>query len=260
MRPKAFLPAPCLGLCLWVGSHLACHAQDLLVDDFSAGYTKWTQTGTAFSPGPTTPAQTTRLGITGSPDGTVATSKIENEGDARVGSLTSQVFRIQRRYLSFLISGGDYEHDNCLNLLVDGQVVKSATARNSDALTAASWDVGSYHGRDAQIQILNRAPGKPWGHISVDQLVQTDTPATLPVVTTPAYQEALRPQFHFTARQLTMDRLHPGKQQEGWINDLNGLIYYDGEYHLFAQRWAKCWLHAVSTDLVHWTELRPAFW
>jgi sucrose-6-phosphate hydrolase SacC (GH32 family) len=49
-------------------------------------------------------------------------------------------------------------------------------------------------------------------------------------------------------------------QQEGWVNDLNGLIYYDGEYHLFAQRWAKCWIHAVSRDLIHWTELEPAFW
>jgi len=48
--------------------------------------------------------------------------------------------------------------------------------------------------------------------------------------------------------------------QEGWINDLNGLIYYEGEYHLFAQRWWKCWLHAVSKDLIHWTEMEPAFW
>lgn len=57
-----------------------------------------------------------------------------------------------------------------------------------------------------------------------------------------------------------MDRLNPGQREEGWINDLNGLIYYEGEYHLFAQRWAKCWLHAVSKDLIHWTELEPAFW
>ena len=94
-----------------------------------------------------------------------------------------------------------------------------------------------------------------WNHI-----VQTDQPEQPPVATGPLYREALRPQFHFTARQWTMDRLNPGMREEGWVNDLNGLIYYDGEYHLFAQRWAKCWLHAVSKDLVHWTELPPAFW
>ena len=85
-------------------------------------------------------------------------------------------------------------------------------------------------------------------------------PASVTMVTGPLYQESLRPQFHFTARQWTMDRLNPGPKDEGWLNDLNGLVYYDGEYHLFAQRWWKCWIHAVSTDLVHWTELPPAFW
>jgi fructan beta-fructosidase len=76
----------------------------------------------------------------------------------------------------------------------------------------------------------------------------------------PLYREPLRPQFHFTARQWADYRLNPVEHQEGWINDLNGLIYYDGEYHLFAQRWATCWLHAVSRDLIHWKELHPAFW
>ncbi len=80
------------------------------------------------------------------------------------------------------------------------------------------------------------------------------------MVTEVLYKESLRPQFHFTARQWTMDRLNPGPKEEGWLNDLNGLIYYDGEYHLFAQRWWKCWIHAVSRDLIHWTELEPAFW
>src|ERR1022692_5281158 len=91
-------------------------------------------------------------------------------------------------------------------------------------------------------------------------LIHTDHPKQLPVVTEHLYKEALRPQFHFTARQWTMHLLNPRERQEGWVNDLNGLIYYEGEYHLFAQRWAKCWLHAVSRDLVHWTELDPAFW
>lgn len=74
------------------------------------------------------------------------------------------------------------------------------------------------------------------------------------------YAEKYRPQFHFTARQWTVRQLNPGQREEGWLNDPNGLIYLHGEYHLFAQRWNKCWIHAVSTDLVHWTELQPAFW
>jgi sucrose-6-phosphate hydrolase SacC (GH32 family) len=83
-----------------------------------------------------------------------------------------------------------------------------------------------------------------------------------PQLTVPAdlYQEKHRPQFHFTARQFTVHKLNPGMREEGWMNDPNGLIHLDGEYHLFAQRWNKCWIHAVSTNLVHWTELQPAFW
>ena len=75
----------------------------------------------------------------------------------------------------------------------------------------------------------------------------------------PLCHESLRPQFHFTARYWDEYQLHPPNHHEGWINDLNGLVYNDGVYHLFAQRWWSAWLHAVSADLIHWTELRPAF-
>jgi sucrose-6-phosphate hydrolase SacC (GH32 family) len=62
------------------------------------------------------------------------------------------------------------------------------------------------------------------------------------------YSEIYRPQFHFSA-------------QKNWLNDPNGLVYYDGVYHMFFQYMPphrpgayKDWGHAVSTDLVHWEQ------
>ena len=75
----------------------------------------------------------------------------------------------------------------------------------------------------------------------------------------PLYQESLRPQFHFTARYWDDYQLHPPNHEEGWLNDMNGLVHFDGIYHFFAQRWWSAWLHAESDDLIHWKELRPAF-
>ena len=64
------------------------------------------------------------------------------------------------------------------------------------------------------------------------------------------YTELYRNQYHFS-------------QYAHWNNDPNGLVYYDGYYHVFYQHhpysnyWSDMyWGHARSTDLVHW-ELLP---
>ena len=237
---------------------LTCLADEIAIGRFGTdGYGDWKATGTAFQKGPASGDLLTKLEIENAAGLAVASSEIE--GDGPMGTLTSPEFKLTKKYLSFRIAGGHYEHATCLDLLVNGEVVRSATGWKSDRLAPASWDLMRWMGQNARVQIVDQASGD-WSHINVADIVQTDQPERLPVVTEPLYRESLRPQFHFTARQWTMDRLNPGMKEEGWVNDLNGLIYYEGEYHLFAQRWAKCWLHAVSKDLVHWTELKPAFW
>jgi fructan beta-fructosidase len=232
---------------------------DIIINDFSGSdYGAWVATGTAFQKGPLAGAALDPVEITNANGLGVATSK-PDESDKPTGTLTSPAFTIQRPFISFLISGGAWQHGTCLNLLVDGTIVKSATGGNNDHMEAASWDVSSLQGKEAQIQIYDNDTGD-WGHINVAHIVQTDHPARPPAYKAPLYEEALRPQFHFTARQWTVDKPNPKEHEEGWMNDPNGLIYYDGEYHLFSQRWYTCWIHAVSRDLVHWTELQPAFW
>jgi fructan beta-fructosidase len=68
------------------------------------------------------------------------------------------------------------------------------------------------------------------------------------------YSEPFRPQYHFSP-------------EANWMNDPNGMVYLDGEYHLFYQYYPDStvwgpmhWGHAVSTDLVHWEHLPIAIY
>ncbi len=66
--------------------------------------------------------------------------------------------------------------ETAVNLLVDGEVVRSTAGKESEALDWASWNVQDLRGKDAQIQIVDRNSGG-WGHVLADQFTFADAPA-----------------------------------------------------------------------------------
>lgn len=332
-------------LVLLGGLSLQAAEPDILIADFEGDdYGDWTVTGEAFGPGPAKGTLPGQMAVSGFEGQGLVNSFFQ--GDGTTGTLTSPPLTIQRKFINFLIGGGGYAGETCMNLLLDGKVVRTATGPNtrpggSEELGWQSWDVGDLVGKQAVIQIVDQRSGG-WGHINIDHLVQSDrsmivppeelvrslvleknylnlpvkngapkrrmelriegtavrafdielaprepdwwaaidirpfqgqeamlkvntlTPGSggLKIVdqtdqikgTSTLYDEPLRPQFHFS-------------QKRGWNNDPNGMVYHDGEYHLYFQHnpygwgWDNMhWGHAVSKDLVHWEELPIALY
>jgi fructan beta-fructosidase len=154
-------------------------------------------------------------------------------------------FRIEKRYLNFPVRQGS--KGRLISFVVDGKVVREFEVALA-SVRPDFWvflDVSEFKDKTATLRINTESEG-------FDAIYQADAFPGQDEL----YKERFRPQFHFSSRR-------------GWINDPNGLVYYDGEYHLFYQHnpygWDysrndvnKTWGHAVSTDLVHWTELADA--
>jgi len=154
-------------------------------------------------------------------------------------------FLLQKKYLNFPVKNG--AEKRLVHLIIDNKIVREfeiELAPNEPDF----WvflDIRDFKGEKAFLRIDKYDPAQSKGF---DAVYQADTYIGEENI----YREKLRPQFHFTSKR-------------GWNNDSNGMVYYDGEYHLFYQHnpygwnWGNMtWGHAVSTDMIHWTELGDA--
>jgi fructan beta-fructosidase len=172
---------------------------------------------------------------------------LESYGQA---ALESKKIKIGKgvTYLNFPVNSADPVVT--ARVMLDGKPLDKFTI-NLAITNPQFWtflDVSAYQGKTLVVEI-EKGPHAPAGASKwLDKVVAgTSYPGQDSV-----YKEKARPQVHFSS-------------QRGWINDPNGLLYHDGEYHLYFQHnpygwpWGNMhWGHAVSTDLIHWTQLKEA--
>src|SRR5262245_36192427 len=164
-------------LVLFWGSASAADRPDILLADFEgdAYPAGWKSTGTAFGKGPARGTLPNQMPVSGFIGKGLVNSYLG--GDGSTGTLTSPAFKVDRKYLNFLVGGGKHPKTR-VDLLVGGKIVRTATGPNdkpggSEHLDWHSWDVGEFEGKTATIQIVDDAKGG-WGHINVDHIVQSD--------------------------------------------------------------------------------------
>ncbi|SCF15713.1 levanase [Micromonospora purpureochromogenes] len=101
------------------------------------------------------------------------------EADSTTGTLTSPEFTIDRNHLGLLVGAGGHLDAGAgrtvVELLVDGEVVRTGTGNFSGFMNWRSWDVTEFRGRSARLRIVDQHTGG-WGHLLVDHLVATDEP------------------------------------------------------------------------------------
>ncbi len=150
---------------------------DVLIADFEGkDYGDWKVTGEAFGPGPARGTLAGQMQVSGYEGKGLVNTYFK--GDDTTGTLTSPAFAVQRKYNNFLLGGGRHPGETCINLLVDGKVVRTATGPNdrpggTEQLDWNSWDVSDLFETSARIQIVDTQKGG-WGHINIDHILQSD--------------------------------------------------------------------------------------
>ena len=162
----------------------------------------------------------------------------------------TRLVTLDKPYLIFPVANS--ARQTIMTIVVDGILVHKLKIPLADSTQNADWyaflDVPEYVGKTAEISVEDMAVGSEGL-----KLIRTANDTEVDLINkVPRYSEQVRPQLRFS-------------QKQGWNNDPNGMVYLNGKYHLFWQSNPVCvtwenmyWGHAVSSDLVHWTELPMA--
>ncbi|MEI7910562.1 MAG: glycoside hydrolase family 32 protein [Verrucomicrobiota bacterium] len=159
-------------------------AEDLLVADFEGpDFGAWKTTGEAFGKAPAHGTLQGQMAVDGFVGAGLASSF--HNGDDATGTLVSPPFKVARKYLNFLLGGGGFAGETCINLRLLGKIVRTATGPNqkpggSEHLDWQSWDMADLMGKSVSVEIIDSRKGG-WGHVSVDNIVQSDTPQALEI-------------------------------------------------------------------------------
>jgi uncharacterized protein (DUF608 family) len=150
------------------------HGKPEVFADFESGsYQGWTKTGTAFGDRPATGTFPHQQPVTGFGGKYLVNSF--TGGDQSTGTLTSPEFTLGRPYVNFKIGGGNIPGKTCINMLVGGKTVRTATGKNNEKLEWDFWEVSEFAGQKARLEIVDQATGG-WGHINIDDIQFADEP------------------------------------------------------------------------------------
>jgi uncharacterized protein (DUF608 family) len=142
--------------------------------DFEDGtYGQWKKTGDCFGDKPAMGTLPNQQEVTGFGGKYLVNTFVG--GDKTTGTLTSPEFTIKRPYIYFKIGGGNFPGRECMNLKVDGKVVRTATGKNQEKLEWDYWEVSDLKDKKAVLEIVDLETGG-WGHINIDDITFGDAP------------------------------------------------------------------------------------
>jgi fructan beta-fructosidase len=204
-------------------------ADPVVFADFEgADFGAWKVTGKAFGNGPAKGSLPGQMSVEGFQGKGLVNSF--TGGDDSTGKLTSPVFMIERRFITFLIGGGAFAGETCLNLMVDGKAVHTATGPNgepggSERLEALAWDVTELAGKNATLEIVDERKGS-WGHVNVDQIVFTDDRGAIALAAKVEPPQALSRKVRISGNFLQLPLMRKGNLQRLNIEEDGKMLRY----------------------------------